>query len=98
VNDAEGLAQLARTGWYKTVHIKDRNTHLDRTFLRVRHQLVKSHADMLNQLRGLLKLFGLKLGQVTTPGKRQERLFYLFRQEPGSRTNACSPDHSPGRP
>jgi len=28
----------------------------------------------------------------------QERLFYLFRQEPGSRTNACSPDHSPGRP
>ncbi|MCF6216304.1 MAG: hypothetical protein L3J58_09025 [Emcibacter sp.] len=80
VNDAEGL--LARTGWYKTVHIKDRNTHLDRTFLRVRHQLVKSHSDMVNQLRGLLKLFGLKLGQVTTPGKRHKRLFYLFRQEP----------------
>jgi len=82
VNDAEGLAQLARTGWYKQVHIKDKETHLDRTLLRVRHQLVKSHTDMLNQLRGLLKLFGLKLGQATTPGKRNERLFHLFEQEP----------------
>jgi transposase len=82
VNDAEGLAQLARSGWYKTVHIKDKHTHLDRTLLRVRHQLVKGHADMLNQLRGLLKLFGLKLGQVTTPGKRNERLIRLFEQEP----------------
>jgi len=82
VNDAEGLAQLARTGWYKEVHIKDKETHLARTLLRVRHQLVKSHTDMVNQLRGLLKLFGLKLGQATTPGKRHERLFYLFRQEP----------------
>lgn len=81
-NDAEGLAQLARTGWYKAVHIKDQRTHLDRTLLRVRHQLVKSHADMLNQLRGLLKLFGLRLGVVTTPGKRSERLMYLFKQKP----------------
>lgn len=73
---------LARTGWYKAVHVKDQNTHLDRTMLRVRHQLVKSHADMLNQLRGLLKLFGLRLGAVTTPGKRNERLIRLFEQEP----------------
>jgi len=82
VNDAEGLAQLSRTGWYKEVHIKDKDTHLDRTLLRVRHQLIKSHADMLNQLRGLLKLFGLRLGRVTTPGKRTERLIYLFEQQP----------------
>lgn len=81
-NDAEGLAQLARTGWYKAIHIKDKDTHLDRTLLRVRHQLVKSHADMLNQLRGLLKLFGLRLGRVTTAGKRQERLIHLFGRQP----------------
>src|SRR6185369_2805918 len=30
VYDAEGLAQLARTGWFKAVHIKDSATHLDR--------------------------------------------------------------------
>ncbi len=81
-NDAEGLAQLARTGWFKAVHTKGQSTHFDRTLLRVRHQLVKSHSDMLNQLRGLLKLFGLRLGGVTTPGKRAERLQRLFEQEP----------------
>jgi transposase len=85
VNAAEGLAQLARTGWYKAVHIKDQNTHLDRTLLRVRHQLVKSHADMLNQLRGLLKLFGLRLGAVTTAGKRSEKLMQLFKRKPALR-------------
>jgi len=82
VNDAEGLAQLARTGWYKVVHTKEKGTHLDRTLLRVRHQLVKSHADMLNQLRGLLRLFGLRLGSATTPAKRSERLILLFEREP----------------
>lgn len=60
--DAEGLAQLARTGWFKAVRIKQEATHLDRAQLRIREQLVKSHRAMLNQLRGLLKLFGLRLG------------------------------------
>lgn len=81
-HDAEGLAQLARTGWYRAIHIKDQATHMDRALLRVRHQLVKAHADMLNQLRGLLKLFGLRLGPATTPGKRNQRLMHLFEREP----------------
>ena len=37
---------------------------------------------MANQLRGLLKLFRLRLGTVTTPGKRRERLEALFVQKP----------------
>ena len=73
-HDAEGLAQLARTGWYKAVHIKDSATHLDRAQLAVREQLIKAHRAMLGQLRGLLKLFGLRLGKITTPGKRADRL------------------------
>jgi transposase len=79
--DAEGLAQLARTGWYKAVKIKDEATHLDRANLRIREQLVGSRQAMANQLRGLLKLFGLRLGTVTTPGKRRERLDALFVQK-----------------
>jgi transposase len=62
-HDAEGLAQLARTGWFKAVRIKDDGTHLDRAQLSVREQLVKGHRAMLGQLRGLLKLFGLRLGR-----------------------------------
>jgi transposase len=81
-HDAEGLAQLARTGWFKAVHIKDGATHLDRAHLKVREQLVRAHAAMKNQLRGLLKLFGLRLGQATTPAKRAERLQALMARKP----------------
>jgi len=81
-HDAEGLAQLSRTGWFKAVHIKDGATHLDRTHLKVREQLVKGHGAMKNQLRGLLKLFGLRLGSATTPSKRAERLQALLTDKP----------------
>ncbi|HEY1606234.1 MAG TPA: IS110 family transposase [Allosphingosinicella sp.] len=81
-HDAEGLAQLARTGWFKTVHVKEGATHLDRAHLKVREQLVRAHAAMKNQLRGLLKLFGLRLGQATTPAKRAERLQALMAMKP----------------
>jgi transposase len=81
-HDAEGLAQLARTGWYKAVHIKDSATHLARAQLKVREQLVKAHAAMRHQLRGLLKLFGLRLGTATTPARRTERLQVLLAQKP----------------
>jgi transposase len=79
-HDAEGLANMARTGWFKAVHIKDSATHLDRAALKVREQLVKSFHAMVNQLRGLLKLFGLRMGTVTTPAKRHERLEALLTQ------------------
>lgn len=81
-NDAESLAQLSRTGWFKAVHMKAEGTHIDRAALKVREQLVKSRNACANQLRGLLKLFGLRLGQVTTPSKRAERLAALFAQKP----------------
>lgn len=81
-HDAEGLAQLARTGWFKAVHIKGSATHLDRAQLKVREQLIRARLAMGNQLRGLLKLFGLRMGKVTTPAKRAERLETLLAQKP----------------
>ena len=81
-HDAEGLAQLARTGWFKAVRIKGEATHIARAQLKIREQLVGAHRAMANQLRGLLKLFGLRMGTVTTPGKRRERLAALFTQKP----------------
>lgn len=82
VHDAEGLAQLARTGWFKAVHMKAGATHIDRAALKIRAQLIGARNAMANQLRGMLKLFGLKLGKVTTPNKRRERLDALFAQRP----------------
>jgi transposase len=81
-HDAEGLAQMARTGWFKAVRIKAEATHLDRARLKIREQLIASRLAMAGQLRGLLKLFGLRLGKVTTPGKRRERLAALFALKP----------------
>jgi transposase len=82
VNDAESLAQLCRTGWFKPVHMKAGATHIDRAALKIRAQMVTSRNAFANQLRGMLKLFGLKMGMVTTPSKRRERLDALFGQRP----------------
>lgn len=81
-HDAEGLAQMARTGWFKAVRIKAEATHMDRARLKIREQLIVSRRAMAGQLRGLLKLFGLRLGQATTPGRRRERLAALFTLRP----------------
>ncbi len=81
-HDAEGLAQMARTGWFKEVRIKAEATHMDRARLKIREQLVGARQAMAGQLRGLLKLFGLRLGAASTPGKRRERLVALFAQRP----------------
>jgi transposase len=85
VNDAESLAQLCRTGWFKAVHMKAGATHIDRAALKIRAQLMTSRNAFANQLRGMLKLFGLRMGSVTTPGKRRERLDALFGQRPDLR-------------
>jgi transposase len=85
VNDAESLAQLCRTGWFKKVHMKAGATHIDRAALKIRAQLITSRGAFANQLRGMLKLFGLRMGSVTTPGKRSERLDALFSQRPDLR-------------
>jgi transposase len=39
-NDAEGLAQIMRTGWYRPVHVKSFEAHRARSLLGARSQLV----------------------------------------------------------
>src|SRR4051794_13696414 len=55
--DAEGLAQLLRTGFFRQVRVKAKGTML----LSARRQLVRTGLDLANQIRGLLKIFGLLL-------------------------------------
>jgi transposase len=82
VHDAEGLAQIARTGWFKRVHMKASATHIDRAALRIRMQLITGRNAMVNQMRGLLKLFGLRMGVARTTGQRAEHLAALYDQRP----------------
>lgn len=82
VHDTEGLAQFAHTGWYKRVHMKVSATHIDRAALHNRVQLIACRNAMVNQLRGLLKLFGLRMDVAPTTGRPAERLTVLYSQRP----------------
>ncbi len=63
-NDAEGLAQIMRTGWYRTVHVKSFESHRARAMLGARSQLVGMTTRLSNNIRGVLKTFGLLPGAV----------------------------------
>ncbi len=67
-NDARGLAHIARTGWYKAVHVKSDDCQALRTLVMGRKQIVNMRVDMENHIRGTLKTFGIKLGMVSSAG------------------------------
>jgi transposase len=61
-NDAEGLAHLVRSGWYREV--KGREAMLVRSLLGARTQLLGIVTNLCNQIRGLMKTFGKGAGKV----------------------------------
>ena len=63
-NDAEGLAQIMRTGWYRSVHVKSFDSHRARALLGARTQLVGMTTRLSNQIRGILKTFGMLPGAI----------------------------------
>ena len=62
-NDADGLAHLAEVGFYRVVRVKGFNSMLTRTLVAARGQLRKSIGQLSNQIRGLMKTFGLVVPQ-----------------------------------
>jgi transposase len=63
-NDAEGLAQIVRTGWYRSVYVKSFDSHRARSLLGARAQLVGMTTRLSNHIRGVLKTFGLLPGSM----------------------------------
>ncbi len=62
--DAEAIAQVMRTNWYRAIHVKSLASQQLRVLLRHRKILQAKRQDLENELRGTLKAFGLKLGKV----------------------------------
>jgi len=62
-NDAAGLAQIVRTGWFKQVRIKSRVGYELRSLLAAREVLVRSRVKIENETRGLLRTFGVLFGK-----------------------------------
>jgi transposase len=63
-NDAVGLARIMQCGWYKEVQVKSVACHEIRAVLNSRGLLVKIKRDIENQIRGLLKNLGLRIGKA----------------------------------
>jgi transposase len=58
----QGLAQVVRTGWYRSVHVKSLAAHQARSLLGARAQLVGMRTRLSNMIRGVLKTFGILPG------------------------------------
>ena len=58
-NDADGLAHLAEVGFYREVRVKGYDSMLVRTLVAARTRLVQITTELSNQIRGLMKTFGL---------------------------------------
>jgi len=66
-NDARGLAQLARTGFFKPVHVKSLPAHAVRSLIIARKKLVGQRVTLENQIRGLAVVFGVRLPRALSP-------------------------------
>jgi transposase len=63
--DARGIAQLLRMGWYRPVHRKSPDAQEVRALLVGRKLLPAKLRDVELSIRGLLRGFGLKVGEVS---------------------------------
>jgi len=79
--DAEGLAQLARTGWYAEVRVKSFDSHRVRSVLVARAKLVAMKRTLSNTIRSLLKTFGQFTQRARGPGFA-DRVRSLVTDEP----------------
>lgn len=62
-HDARGLAQIVRTGWFRAVQIRSHDACVSRALLTVRDALVGMRVRLENEIRGLLKTFGVMFGK-----------------------------------
>lgn len=71
-SDAEGLAQLARTGWFTPVHVRSQESDRLRALVAARERLVRLRKDLEGHVRGVLKTFGIRMSAVSQGQQRQD--------------------------
>lgn len=80
-NDARGIAQLMRLGWFRPVHCKSMAAQEVRALLTARKLVQSKLLDVEMSLRGILRGFGLKVGP-TTPRRFARRIVELVTGQP----------------
>lgn len=81
-NDARGIAQVLRTGWFSPVHMKSREAHGVRALLSTRKALLNKTIDLANEVRGLLKIFGIRLPKTVKHGSFDSIVRPLIEMDP----------------
>jgi transposase len=71
-NDARGVAQLMRLGWFRPVHCKSLAAQEPRALLTARKRVQPKLYDIEMRLGGILRGFGLKVRPTTS-----KRISYL---------------------
>jgi transposase len=67
-NDARGLADLVRMGWYREARVRSLDAQYIRSMLVSRQQLLQSRRAVENQIRGALKTLGVMTGPTKGRG------------------------------
>jgi len=67
-NDARGIAQILRTGWYSRVHVKSMESHLIQALFLSRKTILKKCVDLENGIRGLIRLLCIRLPGILNHG------------------------------
>lgn len=80
-NDARGIAQLLRLGWFRPVHCKSLAAQEVRALLTTRRLLQTKRHDVEMSLRGILRGFGLKVG-ATSARRFEDRVRALVDGHP----------------
>jgi transposase len=88
-NDARGIAQLMRLGWFRPVHCKSLAAQEVRALLTARKLLQSKLFDVEMSVRGILRNFGLKVGP-TTPKRFARRIDELVAGHPMLETIAAA--------
>lgn len=77
-NDALGIARLVCSGWYRPTHVKSLDCHHQRLMMTAREKLIQVRVTITNQIRGLLKTFGV----IRPPGKNSVFKRSILESEP----------------
>jgi len=79
--DAEGIARLLQMGWFRPVHCKSLSAQEMRALLSSRKAIQQATLSLELSIRGVLRNFGLKMGQVAK-GRFEQRVLELTEGNP----------------
>ncbi|MBS1304099.1 transposase [Loktanella sp. SALINAS62] len=79
--DAEGIARLLQMGWFRPVHCKSMSAQEMRALLSSRKAIQQATLSLELSIRGVLRNFGLKMGQVAK-GRFEQRVQELAEGNP----------------